>query len=201
MVRISTEQNNSYNFTQKHVANDHIKEITAVKSPHEFQEFSVSDYLYGSNILNFIIVAFFIVWAVKKFEAGKLINKKKSEITEIVNIAEKEKITKKILLNETQTKVRNVNFETSKIMEEGNVTAAKLSDNISLSADKQAENLRKKAEISAETYKQTVSEELTAKITCAAFYIAEEHIKQSIDERLHQKYIDEFTDNLDKINI
>ena len=195
------------NITEEHTQSDIIQplhetgqigEMTSAEAHHEFQEFSFPDYILGSNVLNFIIVVLFVVWVVKKVNIAKMIDKKRSEVIETIRSAEKEKIDSEKHLLDTQTKVRNVDIETSQIIEEGKETAAKLFENISKSAKQQTEDMQKKAELSVENQKAAVTKEVTSKVTKAAFYIAEDHIKKSIDERLHRKFINEFIDNLDK---
>ena len=86
-----------------------------------------------------------------------------------------------------------------KIVDEGEQIAGNLSESIISDAKKQAEDMHNKAVISVGNEKQLVSRDVIEKITGAAFFIAEEHIKNSIDDRLHKKYINEFINELDAV--
>lgn len=152
-----------------------------------------------SNLLNFIIVIILLIWAARKANLSAIIAKKQSEIAELIKNAVDEKKIKQNHLLVTKTKVSNVKQEVLKIIDEGEQVANNISESILDDGEKQAEDMHKKAVISVNNQKQMVSGEIRAKITGAAFYIAEEHIKQAIDERLHRKYIDEFLENMDKI--
>lgn len=156
--------------------------------------------ILNSNVFNFAIVVAFVVWIIKKVDLASLIAKKCAEIAEIIKNAEEEKQIKLNHLEITRNKVSNLNQEVIKIATEGEQVAKKLSESILEDAQKQSEELHRKAVASVENEKQVVSGEVMTKITSAAFYIAEEHIKQAIDDRLHRKYIDEFIDGLDKIH-
>lgn len=160
---------------------------------------SLIELILNSNVINFAMVAAFVVWIVKKADLSGLINKKRIEIIESINNAEEENKNKQNILSDTKIRVGNLEEEVLKITHEGEFVARNLSSNIIEGANKQAEDLHKKAEASVENQKQVIADAVMTKITNTAFYIAEEHIKQSIDERLHRKYINEFIDNLDKI--
>ena len=153
-----------------------------------------------SNLLNFIIVIIFLVWVIRKVDLAALIAKKQADIAEMIKNADDEKQIKQNHLAVTQNKVSNVKQEMLKIIDDGEQVANNLSDSILDDAEKQAADMHKKAVISVANQKQVVTGEVMAKITDAAFFIAEEHIKQAIDERLHRKYIDEFINNLDAIH-
>ena len=45
------------------------------------------------------------------------------------------------------------------------------------------------------------SNRVVEEVTNAAFIIAEQHIKEAVDDRLHQKYINEFIENLDNVKV
>lgn len=176
-----------------------IQTATLVNKPVESPKISPIETILESNLFNFIIVLAVVIWLIKKTDVAGLIAKKRDEIIELIKNAENEKTVKQNNLNNTKIKVQNVSQEVKKISDEGEQVAKNLSENILDDAKKQAEDFQKKAESSVESQKQVVSNEIMTKITGAAFYIAEEHIKQSIDERLHRKYIEEFIDNLEKI--
>ena len=170
-----------------------------VKPDHKVPAFDPIGLMLDSNVINFIMVLFLVLWLIKKANIHGLIEKKRNEIVELISRAEQIKKTERDKLNETRIKVCNADKEVAKILEEGDQVAESLSDNILTYSNKQAEEMQKKAEIAVENQKQVILDSVATKITDAAFYVAEEHIKQSMNERLHKKYIDEFIDNIDKI--
>lgn len=173
------------------------QEMTLVHTRPEKESTGIMDTILYSNVVNFLIVVAFIVWAMKKANLAALLAQKQAEIAEMIKNAVDERQIKQNHLMVTKNKVANVEQETAKIIEEGRQVAENISESIREDAHKQAEDMHNKSAVSLENEKQLVSGEVMAKITGAAFYIAEEHIKKSIDERLHKKYIDDFINNLD----
>jgi len=178
---------------------DKTSEMTLAKSHEESPAPGPMDLVLQSNLLNFIIVLAILIWLIRKADVVSLIAKKQAEIAESIKNAEDEKKVKQNYLAVTKNKVSNVDEEVTKIINEGEQVARNLSGNISDEAAKQADELGKKAVINVENQKQIVSGEVITKITDAAFIVAEEHIKQSIDERLHAKFTEEFINDLDKM--
>jgi len=176
-----------------------MKEMTLVNTHPANPETSTINVILHSNLLNFLIVIIFLIWVIRKVNLSAIIAKKQNEIAELIKNAVDAKKIKQNQLLVTKTKVSNVKQEVSKIIDEGEQVAKNISESILDDGEKQAEDMHKKAVISVGNQKQMVSADVRTKITGAAFYIAEEHIKQAIDERLHRKYIDEFIDNLDVI--
>ena len=183
----------------KNITAGHTKEMTLVKNHAEVSDESAINIILHSNLLNFIIVIIFLIWVIRKANLSELIAKKQAEIAEMIKNAIEEKNIKQNQLLTTKTKVANVKQEALKIIDEGEQVANNLSESIIDDAEKQAEDMYKKAVLSVNNEKQMVFSEVRSKITGAAFYIAEERIKQAIDERLHRKYIDEFINDLDTI--
>lgn len=175
------------------------KEMTLVKNHAENPENSTMNLILHSNLFNFLIVILFIVWVIKKANLAELIAKKQAEIAELIKNALEEKKIKQNHLLVTKTKVSNVKQEVLNIIDEGEQVANNISESILEDAEKQSEDMHKKAVVSVNNQKQIVSSDVRVKISNAAFYIAEEHIKQAIDERLQKKYIDEFINDLDAI--
>ena len=174
--------------------------ITLAKTHTETHTANLWETVLYSNLINFIVVVAFIFWIMKKTKLADIITKKQSETAQSIKTAEAEQKDKQNLLEETKNKVRNIHHEVEKIISENKQISNKLYDNILNDAQKQAEDLVRKAKVSVENQKKVVSGEIASQITGAAFYIAEEHIKKAVDERLHRKYIDNFIDNLDRIN-
>jgi len=176
------------------------KEMALVNTHAEHLENDALNIIFHSNVLNFIIVIVFIIWVIRKANLAELIAKKQAEIAEMIKNAAEEKKIKQNQLSATIQKVGNVKEEMLKIIDEGEQVANNLSESILEDAEKQSEDMHKKAVMSVGNEKQLVSNEVMTKITGAAFCIAEEHIKQAIDERLHRKYIDEFINDLETMH-
>lgn len=157
--------------------------------------------IYHSNVLNFILVIVFLVWIARKTHIFSAITEKQNAINKKLTNAENEKKRAELELNDTKKLVANLDQEEKKIIKEAKEIASSLSDRINIETNIESEEIHKKAQKIIETEKIMASSEVMQDVSRAAFIIAEEHIKQAIDDRLHKKYIDEFIDDLDNLKV
>lgn len=182
------------NFDNQYLAMAQVEPVTeTVETP--------LNVIYHSNILNFMLVIFFLVWISRKTQVFSAISEKRNAIIQRIKNAELEKISAEAELEETKKQVANSEQEVHSIVKEAGEIAESLSARIRKEAGIESEELHKKAERIVEAEKEMAANEVMQDISRAAFVVAEEHIKQAIDERLHKKYIDEFIDNLDNLKV
>lgn len=155
--------------------------------------------IFFSNIINFIIVIVFFIWLFRKFNIFNFIYKKRDEIVQTIKNYEQERKLKEHQLEVTKNKVKNVEQETEKIIDDGEEIAENLSERIIEEAEKEAANMQKKAHFTIESERKIAENEIMSEVTEAAFAIAEVKINEAIDSRMHQRYIDNFIDNLEKL--
>ena len=79
--------------------------------------------------------------------------------------------------------------------------ATSLANRIHKEASIESDEMDKRARRILEIEKEMASSEVINNISNAAFVIAEEHIKKSIDDRLQQKYMEEFINSLDNLKV
>ncbi len=156
----------------------------------------IIDVIFFSNIINVIIVVVFFVWLFRKFNLLSFIGKKRGEIIGTIKDLERDKKSKENQLEITKNKVKNLEQEFTKIIDEGEQVADNIAEKIIEEAEKEAANMQKKAHLTIESEQKIAKNEVIQEITGAAFEHAESKINTAIDERLHQKYIDNFIDNL-----
>lgn len=157
--------------------------------------------LFHSNILNFVLVIVFLVWLSRKAQIFSAISRKRNTIIAQIEISESEKVNAEGELVETKRKVEKSDEEVQKIVKEAEEIGDNLSKRIYKEAGIESNELYNKAKRMIETEAAMASNDVMQDISKAAFYIAEEHVKQAIDERLHKKYINEFIDDLDNLKV
>ncbi len=172
-----------------------------IASPITNETSGILDIILFSNVINVVIVIVFFVWLIRKFNLLSFIEKKRDEILETIKNLEEEKKVKQNQLEQTKIKVQNVNQEVNKLIDEGEQVAESISGRITREAVQEAEEMHKKAHAIIETEEKVASNRLMQEVTTAAFVIAEQHIKNAVDSRLHHKYINEFIDNLDNVKV
>lgn len=162
---------------------------------------AVLEKILESNVINFLIVLVFIVWIVKKFNVFSAVGDKQNLIKQSVKIAEEEKVKAELELDATKKRLRRAEEEIEKIITDASGIAVSLAERIRYETSSHAEELIQKNKKLIDAEKEMASNEVTHNISKAAFNIAEEHIKQAVDERLHKKFIDEFIDKLTDLKV
>jgi F-type H+-transporting ATPase subunit b len=159
------------------------------------------DTVLYSNLINVLIVIVFLVWIVRKYNILSLLAKKRNEILEAIHNVKEERRVKQNALEQTKQKVKNSDQEVAKLIDEGKEVAATLSDRAIKNAEQDAADMQKKAQSSVESESRIATNRIMQTITNSAFVIAEEHIKNTIDEGRHRKYIDDFIGKLDNLQV
>ncbi len=173
----------------------------AKEAVHNQGSMSFIDYIFHSNIINFIIVVAFLVWLNKVQKFTSIIDQRQEEISTKVLDSEESKRRAEFKLEQTKTQLCNSSEKIDAIVKDGKQVAKSLSSEIVIEAKKDAKELESKTEHVIDTKRTQAVSEIKIKITGAAFEIAREHIKQSLDDRMHQKFIDEFIESLDNLKV
>ncbi len=182
--------------------NTHIKHTGATVDQEITGGFSGTlDTIMFSNIINVLIVILFFIWLFRKFNLLSFISKKREGILQKIKNLEEERLFRQNQLKQTKTRVQNVAQEIHKLVDEGEHVAESISERIISEAEEEATGLQKKAHSILESEGKVASIQLTREVTTAAFVVAEQHIKDAINDSLHQKYINEFIDNLDNVKV
>lgn len=158
-------------------------------------------FILHTNIINFMLVFILLVWLIRKFNLFSVFSERQNEIARKIKLAEEEKLRAEMDLDATRKKIRKSDQEVDKIVKDAHQVASSLAARIRKEGDIESEEMSKRAQRILEVEKEMASSEVTKNISNAAFTIAEEHIKKSIDERLHQKYMEDFINDIDSLNV
>ncbi|MDD3013405.1 MAG: hypothetical protein PHC34_06845 [Candidatus Gastranaerophilales bacterium] len=174
----------------------------AMAQPHSINSLmTLWEKLYEANVINTIFVLIFLYWICKKVNIFAGLEDKLQNIKLRIMNAEEDKSRSEQELETTKKQVANSDTVVRKIEKEAKEVADSLSKNIINEASMESENLEKNSERIIKGEEEMASLHLTNSVTKAAFNIAEEHVKQAIDDRLHKKYINEFIDGLDNLKV
>ena len=157
--------------------------------------------IFSSNIFNFILVIIFLVWASKKTKVFSAIAETQNLIKRGITNSDEEKNKAESQFQAEKKKVEKVNDEVRIIIREANGIASSLADRILEEAEIQSKEMNQRAEKVIKAADKSASNEVARDISKAAFIIAEEHIKQAMDDKLHKKYIDEFINDLETLKV
>jgi len=175
--------------------------VLAVAGPMPHEVPGLQETIFKSNILNFIILVILIAWLVKKFKPLTAITKKISDIKNTIANAEENSKIAENKFHEIKEAVASTEEEVKLIVDESKQVAEKISAKIKDEIHTETEELNKKADKAIVNAHSKGQSELEKEVTIAAFIVAEDHIKNVIDDRLHRKYIDEFINDLSDLKV
>jgi hypothetical protein len=101
------------------VNTEHTTGMLAQQEIPQHEASGIFETILYSNIINLLIVILFLVWIFRKFNLLSGLAKKRDEILETIKNLDEEKRIKKNNLEQTKTKIKNVNQEIEKIIDEG----------------------------------------------------------------------------------
>lgn len=161
----------------------------------------VLDTVLFSNVINVLIVVVLLFWLIRKFDLLSFLAKKRNEILETIHNVKEERRIKQNALEQTKLSIKNSDQEVEKIIDDGEEVAESLSERIIQNAEQEAADMQKKAQASVETEGRMAANRIMQTLTNSAFVIAEDHIRKTIDEEHHRKYIDDFIGKLDNLKV
>ena len=184
------------------VNTEHITtETVALSAPEHHGAAGIYDTILFSNVINVLIVILFLTWLVRRFNLLAFLVNRRNEILETIHNVKEERRIKENILEKTKLSVKNSDKEVEKIQEEGKEVADSLSRRILRNAELEADDMQKKAQLSIENESRMAKNHIMRTITNSAFAVAEQHIKDTIDEYRHRKYIDDFINKLDNLKV
>lgn len=184
------------------VNTEHITtETLAQSTPEHHGAASVFDTILFSNVINVLIVILFLTWLIRRFNLLAFLVNRRNEILETIHNVKEERRIKENILEKTKLNVQNSDEEVEKILKEGGEVAEALSKRILRNAELEADDMQKKAYLSVENESRMAKNHIMRTITSSAFVVAEQHIKETIDEYRHRKYIDDFINKLDNLKV
>ncbi len=152
-----------------------------------------------SNVLNLLLVIAFLVWIAKKQKLFSAFEKKQLQIKHKIENSEREKHNSEREIKNIETKLSKSDDEVLQIKKDGEDLANALSGKIIEEANSQVRDLSAKTEKIIEADKNSALYEIEKNISDYSFKTAEEHIKNSMNEETHKKYIEDFLKDIENL--
>lgn len=155
-----------------------------------------------SNTFNFIIFALIFIWIFKKIDIKSAINSLQQKIIKLLDDVKKEHEDAHNGLRNAEKAVENLGEELKNIVDEATNSAKVIGEKILTEAKKQIENIELNAERIIDAEEKLLISRLTKSTSLASVETAKEHIKDVLEQAptLHEKYINESIDELDRLN-
>ena len=154
-----------------------------------------------SNAFNFLILLGLIIFAIKFFKVGSLIEKACTKVKETVENSDLEKENSKVELQKANETIKNIANEVKEIFDNAQKSAELMGEKILKDADLQAKNIEQNAKKIMEFESKKVALDLTQKTALASLEVAKNHIKNTLKEKpqYHNDFIQKSIDELDRL--
>ena len=154
-----------------------------------------------SNAFNFLILLGLIIFAIKFFKVGNLIEKACLKVKETVENSDLEKENSKVELQKANETIKNIANEVKEIFDNAQKSAELMGKKILKDADLQAKSIEQNAKKVMEFESKKVALNLTQKTALASLEVAKNHIKNTLKEKpqYHNDFIQKSIDELDRL--
>lgn len=155
-----------------------------------------------SNIFNFVIFILIFAWIFKKINVKGIIHSLQARIVKILDEVKKEKEEALDKLTQAEKAVENLGEELKIIVDDAQRSAGVISEKILTEAQKQVESIELNATKVIEAEEKLLVSQLTKSTSQASVEVAKSHIEKTLAETpsLHEKFINESIDELDRLN-
>lgn len=159
------------------------------------------NFILHSNIINFLIVLYFLVWLFKKIDIKQKIGHIRNEIKNFVENSELEKEEAQKKLNEINDKISVLPKEISEIENSTENSVKSICEKIKIEIEEQKQDLANNAERIFNLETKKFKQKLTSILTEKSIEIARDNALKQLENNteLHNKYIENAIDELDRI--
>lgn len=156
-----------------------------------------------SNTFNFVVFVLILAWIAKKINVANIIATLQAKIIKLIEDAKKEHAEATNKLSEAEKAVEKLPEELKEIVDDAHKSAEVISQKILSEAQKQIENIESNAQKVIEAEEKMLISNLTKNTSKASVEAAKNHIQNVLVQTptLHEKYINESIDELDRLNI
>ena len=147
------------------------------------------------GLIAFAVLFFFTwKWVLQKFK--EVLEERRAQIQGQMEQAEATRREADQLQEEYRTQLAGAREEADRIIEESRATAEQLRRDLQAKAEEEAQATVARAQEEIRAERDRVFQELRTQVGSIAVEIAERVVGQSLDERAHQRLIDEFIDEV-----
>ena len=154
-----------------------------------------------SNTFNFVLLAIIVLILLQKLDVNNAIEKLKEHTINRIKESEKAKADAENNLADAKSKVKNLNNEISEKLKTAGIRADNVADMIDKVTSKKLQQISTNTKRVVENDGKTLISILSDKTAGNSVESAEKYIRNRLkaDPDLHNKYINESIDNLEKV--
>ena len=154
-----------------------------------------------SNAFNFLILLGLIIFAIKFFKVGNLIESARQKVKQDVESSDDAKENSIVKLKEANETVKNIAQEVKEIFDNAQKSAELMGEKILKDADTQAKSIFENAQKAIESEGKKIALSLTQKTALASLEVAKNHMKNTLENKpeYHESFIKKSIDELDRL--
>lgn len=155
-----------------------------------------------SNTFNFVLFVLILAWVFKKINVSAMVTALQQKIIKILDDVKKEKGEAQNKLAQAEKAVENLGEELKVIVDDAQKSAEVISKKILTEAQKQVESIELNATKVIEAEEKMLVANLAKNTSKASVEAAKLHIEKTLEQTpsLHEKYINESIDELDRLS-
>lgn len=163
---------------------------------------NIWDIIVKSNLFNFIVFVLILAWVFKKIDVASMIKSLQDKIIKIIDEVKKNHKDAKENLLSAEKSIEHLEEELEVIVKDAQKSADVISDKILTEAKKQLESIEFNAQRIIDAEEKMLISNLAKNTSKASIEHAQSHIKNTLAQTpsLHEKYINESIDELDRLN-
>lgn len=161
------------------------------------------DTIVKSNTFNFIVMLLLLGWIVKKVNLANTLNKIKSDVIKSIEKSKQEKENGISALKYAEKSVENIEAEITERLDIANKQAENIEKDILNLADNKIKQIENSISKVIENEEKQISSKLIYNTTQYAVKLAKEKVSKLLEEnpKLHEKFINESLEELDRIEL
>lgn len=156
-----------------------------------------------TNTFNFAILVLIFAVIFRKIKLGEVLENLKEEIVKAIKNAEEEKVRAKNELSEAQKSIKHLDEDIKSAISNANSRAEQIASQILTNTQKEIDLIKSNIDKVIKAEEKTISTTLADKTAKASIALAKNHIISVLEDQpeLHEKYINESINELDRIQL
>ncbi len=156
-----------------------------------------------SNTFNFVVMLCLLAFIVRKFDIGGALNKSVADVSILIEKSTDEKVIAENNLKQTKENVKNLEYEVQNKMETAKEHVNTLSHSVSSATELKVSKIQQNLEKSILSEEKKISSSMLADVAKNSIESAKSKIlsELSANPLLHEKYIDESLEQIDRMTL
>lgn len=161
------------------------------------------NFIVHSNAFNFIVMVLLLSWIINKINLKESLNVMKNNIIDKIENSKSEKESANKILDDAKEQVKNLGTEIQNRLKQAENHGQDLAEKIFKDTELKIKQIENNIEKVIDTEEKTLSADLTKKTVKASVELAVKQVQNILanNPQLHEKFINESIDEIDRIKL